>query len=881
TTTEFAAINATHVPFITGNKYSYMPPVPTDNDLAALTVSGNTTPSIGNVTNYTVRIRNRGTNNQNNYQVKLIDTDNVELASVNGPAIASGEVLDVVVPWTPSVQGPVALRGKVALAGDELAINDISGVLNITVMPAGMIVVTVGDGSLNSRMPFDFYYRNSLYESLYYPAEMGAFGNITALTLYNQFTTTTLTNTPVKIWMGSTNLNDLSAGYIPSSELTLVYDGMANFPAGENNVVIPLQTMYSYTGGNLVVLFNRPFDAGYFSSADYFKCQTVGTNRARNVYSDSTTYDPANPGAVGTVSGTFPKTTFHMTPLSPDPYFSITPGAFDYGINLIETTHNQTFTITNAGGGTLTVSDISIAGSPFYTLQNLPTLPVNLGTGQTANFVVRYLPTAEGTQTATITLTSNMAPRTTHTVQLTGQCIDTNINTLPYVQNFDAVTAPALPLDWNALIQPPSTSAVVVTYTSSPHTNPNCVRIYNGSTTGTSVMLVAPPLSTTIPINTTRLRFWVKGVGATYSLSVGVLTDPLDASTYTEVQNFLTPTVWTEFVIPFNGYAGTGRTIAIKHGFTSTGQTIYVDDAEIELIAAHDLAVTSLLGNITPSVGNAATYTANVFNWGFNPESTYQVKLFNANDVELAVANGGPVDPGETVEVPLQWTPATEGPTSLYAKVFLTGDQNTTNDQSPSLGITVMPAGMMVVTVGDGSVNARMPLDMFYRNSIYETLYYPAELSAFGTISAITLYNNFSTNLPQKPTKIWMGTTQLNDLSADWIPATQLIQVFDGNVDYPSGQNSILIPLQVPFTYSGGNLVVMFNRPLDTTYFSSTDYFKGQVVGTNRARNIYADSTTYDPNAPTGGTVTGHFPQTTFHMSPLSDDPVFIVSPAT
>ncbi len=51
---------------------------------------------------------------------------------------------------------------------------------------------------------------------------------------------------------------------------------------------------------------------------------------------------------------------------------------------------------------------------------------------------------------------------------------DSNVTTLPYLQHWDAVTAPALPFDWSAIIQSTSTSAVVASYASTPcaHSQP-------------------------------------------------------------------------------------------------------------------------------------------------------------------------------------------------------------------------------------------------------------------------------------------------------------------------------------------------------------------------------------------------------------------------
>jgi len=848
------------------------------NDLAAVSVIGNTTPSVGNATNYTVNVFNNGTASQNAYTVKLYNALNVELGSAPGITVSAGVTVGVQIAWTPTTEGPAVIYGKVILTGDVNATNNQTPNLNITVMPAGVNSVTIGDGSQTARMPMDFYFKNSLYQTIYYTNEIGMFGNINSLSVYNNFFTATLTSTPVKIWMGTTQLNDLSAGWIPSTEMTLVFDGNLAFPAGENTITFPLQNSFTYSGGNLVIMWNRPMDTVYYSSSDYFKCQTVGTNRARNVYSDSTVYDPAAPGAVGTVTGQFPKTTLVMTPLSPDPIFSINPSTYNYGTVLMGTTANKSFSIMNAGGGTLNVSNISISGSPYFTLQNLPTLPANLNTGQTATFTVRYNPTAAGNHATTVSITDN---RMVHTVAITGTSLDATIYTLPYTQNFDTVTVPAFPVDWSSIYQATVTTGYVKTVNTSPNSAPNCVAMYNPTDINTVAMLIAPPLNTTLPANTVRVKFYAKG-STTYAVKVGVMTNSTDASTFTEVQTITLSATWTQYTVPLTSYTGAGSFIAFKHANNAAGQTIYLDNVEFELIAANDLAALLVVGNVTPSVGAATPYTVNVFNNGTASQSTYTVKLYNGQNVELASVPGTTVAAGAQVAVALSWTPTTEGPTTLYGKVVLAGDVNATNDQSPNLNITVMPAGILTVTIGDGSQTARMPIDMFYRNSVYQTLYYPDEIGLFGNINAITLYNQFtSTTLMNMPTKIWIGSTTQMDLEAGWIPSTAMTLVFDSTVNYPVGENSIIIPLSTPFAYTGGNLVIMWNRPMDTQYYSSSDYFKCQTVGTNRARNIWSDSTIYDPSAMTGGTLTGQFPKTTLTLTPMGADPIFLISPAS
>ncbi|MBW6514598.1 MAG: carboxypeptidase regulatory-like domain-containing protein [Candidatus Syntrophosphaera sp.] len=285
----------------------------------------------------------------------------------------------------------------------------------------------------------------------------------------------------------------------------------------------------------------------------------------------------------------------------------------------------------------------------------------------------------------------------------------------------------------------------------------------------------------------------------------------------------------------------------------------------------NDLAGVSIVGNITPTAGSPNNYEVTIRNRGSEAQSAYQVKLFRGAAIEVGSVNGTAIQPGQLQSFTIPWTPDAAGPEILYGKVVLPGDENPANDQTPSLNVNVQPAGVWNFVVGDGNQNARMPLDFYWRNSLYETLYYPAEMGNFmGQILGIQLWNNFSTNLPAKPTKVWIGTTTQPDLSAGWIPSTQLTLVFDGTIDYPSGSNLINIPFNQPYMYlNGENLVLMFNRPMDSTYFSSSDQFLCQTVGSNRARNVYSDSTLYDPaNPPAGGTPTGQFPKTGFVVIP-------------
>ncbi len=382
-TAEFTAINGTHVPFIIGNMYVFSPPVPVPNDLQALTIVGDTAPTAGSPETYNVSIRNRGTDPQTTYSVKLM-SGATELASVAGPAIQPGEILQVPVSYTFTVTGPTTIFGKVVLAGDANPANDATAPITVNVQAANVVPVTIGAGDQVARMPIDFYWKNSLYECIYLASEINLGGLLTGVAFYNNFTSTELAaGKPTKIWIGETTATDLSAGWIPSTQLTQVYDGLVSYPVGQNIIIVTFSTPYVYGGGNLVMMVNRPMDTEYFDSTDNFACQTIGTARSRKLQSDTVTYDPAAP-ATATPTGQFPKTTL---------FFVVS------GMGAIQGT-------VTVGGNPLAGAVVSVVGTPLTQTTgpngtySFPYVP--MGPQQVSCSIVGYAP-----QTANVTVIEN------------------------------------------------------------------------------------------------------------------------------------------------------------------------------------------------------------------------------------------------------------------------------------------------------------------------------------------------------------------------------------------------------------------------------------------------------------------------------------------
>ena len=246
-----------------------------DNDLSGQVISGAEIVNAGNSEIYQVLVKNVGDLPQSSYQVKLFKLGNEELTSITvNQTIQPGEIVAHDLQWNiPADEPPgtTQLYGAVELAGDENVNNDLTPSLTIEIFPQGIIEVQVGDGTeLNTRLPLCFEYLNSLTESIYLSSELNNLtGFISQITYYNNFVDN-LQQQPVSVWLGETTLATLVDGWIPASQLTLVYDGTVNFPPGENEININLTTPYYYEGDNLVVMVHRPMDTNSYSFSDYF-----------------------------------------------------------------------------------------------------------------------------------------------------------------------------------------------------------------------------------------------------------------------------------------------------------------------------------------------------------------------------------------------------------------------------------------------------------------------------------------------------------------------------------------------------------------------------------------------------------------------------------
>jgi hypothetical protein len=333
---------------------------------------------------------------------------------------------------------------------------------------------------------------------------------------------------------------------------------------------------------------------------------------------------------------------------------------------------------------------------------------------------------------------------------------------------------------------------------------------------------------------------------------------------------------WTEYIYTVSQGMNTFKWTYSKDGSISTGE----DCAWIDYIILpattvydNDLAARSLTGPATINAGNTVIYNLEVKNTGLLPQSSYQIRLYKNNNQIYEQTIHTAIEPEQSILHQLIWTSTAEDSNqlvNLHATVVLANDENPNNNTSSTIQTYVYPPGILPITVGNGTIlEERIPLCFYFKNSLTQTVYTASELNTYGMITNIQYYNNFTSALYNKPTKIWMGETAQLNLESGWIPATQLTLVFDGNVDYPSGANNINIEFSTPFLYENNNLVVMVQRPWDNTNYSQNDkfYITENTSLTHKTRYNRDNTETYDPyNPPETSYTFAKFPNTTFYF---------------
>jgi len=123
------------------------------------------------------------------------------------------------------------------------------------------------------------------------------------------------------------------------------------------------------------------------------------------------------------------------------------------------------------------------------------------------------------------------------------------------------------------------------------------------------------------------------------------------------------------------------------------------------------------------------------------------------------------------------------------------------------------------VYVGDPSstsYSANIPAAFYNQHSLNQTIYQQAQINQYGWINELIYPLVDAIRYSPHSIQIWMAQTEQSffEDTEDWVPAENFTLVYENANGYPlTGHlESVYIPLDTPFPYTAGNLVIMTNK---------------------------------------------------------------------
>lgn len=252
-----------------------------ESDMAATSIDGVLEAVAQQANECTVKVRNLGSKDQENYTVKLL-MDNegkmVEVGTGTGTELLkTGETADVKVSFNPPYDGVWDFYGVVVANGDEVRTNDTTAVKTVKVLEAGSqdwtnIVTTGHKEGLSS---FGLFWNDSESEysqSVYYPEEIKTIkgGVIKRIGwMYDGADNLTDRSNPVdvKIYLAHTDKKSFAGegDLVLPSDRELVVEGQMVFEPGKDHLIsFSLDTPFEYNNEqNLAVICEKSGTTGY------------------------------------------------------------------------------------------------------------------------------------------------------------------------------------------------------------------------------------------------------------------------------------------------------------------------------------------------------------------------------------------------------------------------------------------------------------------------------------------------------------------------------------------------------------------------------------------------------------------------------------------
>ncbi len=269
------------------------------DDLKAYILDGDITPEENVVTTLEIEIKNIGSEVQSGseYTVKLMQEPGIELMSYAGQDINPKEVLTYTLDFTFPYAGLYNCYVEVDFADDMDMSNNESSPLGVYVQQEGTVQVYIGennDYSSNWWHPITISTTGLYSQTLFLAEEVGEANTITGIMYYYRLGNNyPVYNNPITIWMSEIEETTMGEPLEAANNYDLVFEGTFDAFPGYHGVYIPLDFVYSYQGGNLMVTTYKDYESGGYAEFNARTSHVADTMvRYYNGYANNNPIDP-------------------------------------------------------------------------------------------------------------------------------------------------------------------------------------------------------------------------------------------------------------------------------------------------------------------------------------------------------------------------------------------------------------------------------------------------------------------------------------------------------------------------------------------------------------------------------------------------------------
>lgn len=880
-----------------------------ENDLAAVTLSGNDFPNMGEHNSYQLRVANCGLEAQTDYLVQLFLEDGTLIDQIAGEPILPQEFIQYDLNWTPDAQGKYNIYAKVQMSSDQNQENDRSNDLIVNVLGDDNLLIEIGSSNSNFfnhsheyPSPYSSQGRHFRQHYLVLNSELslagaGA-GALDAICFKVKNLNFCVPMINYRINLKHTDLNSLSTTFEPGDYQTVCqYDEF--MPAiGWNTHHFDEPFIWDGLSNIIVEIITDPIveNPGEHASVYY-------TPTSYNSSLSRIDYDPNPNVTTGIVSAKRANMKLHYNSHTTGTGLLVNPYTIDFGDLIFGDTYGPRYiNLANISGDTITISDddFSLIGSDQFAFDS-SLFPIVLEPTGTLAFPVTITGTEEGIANATIRFNCEGEE---HEVALSANIWAEGLTIIGDGSDFEP-----LPINRNSW-----SSYAQMVY------KPHEIQI-----AGKKLEKLAYHYKNTGANTSSGL--WSIYVGHTEINGFRQFMEWVD--TGTQVQVFhgsveLPPgDDWLEIDLDlhfiYNGEDNLVITVRKIAEFEGPGNSIvnFYNSPYNGWISMHHqhpesyepLPSTGTLSAFRPNTKMyfgevpaepTLSYLPESIDFGNviygNPIGPKNVVVMNqgggsislsANDVHFTGAQADmfsfdeavfPVslEGGESFVIPVSVLGTQEGAISATLVINYGGEEH-----EVELSAYIWEENL--VYIGDGSSNFGIPVMVNHDYSYSQFLYMPHEIMfARRQIEKIAFHWNGGVEaLNSNSWNIYMGHT--NGLTipwgGGWIPLDELSQVYQGSLSLPAQEMWIDIELDTPFIYDGTSSLVIAIHETQPGSDGVAGYFYNTESRTYRGIHYTDGASLIDPANPANGTPKLGYPNIKMRFGDPSQDPVYSLSP--